>query len=656
MYESTRDATWVHGIDLAQEADFDLGSLRVRPARCEVEWNGVSQTLQRRVMQVLVALAQADGSVVSQSDLVSRCWRGLSVSDDAIYRCIGKLRKLAAEFPDVPYAIEAIPGVGYRLTSSGLAEDHAAVEPPARHDPFRVRAWLAAAALLALIMAGAAFWVFEGRTGDHRPLRVAVQPFEALTDSADARSLARRIPNEVVDALGDSQIETVLVGEQAGKEANGSTSPAPGLVVTGILRDDGRNTVVDVRLEDGTTRAALWSTEFKRNSREASDLPLEVAARVADVVNMTNFARSANPPLTDDSALTPLLQTTEMIRDSEDRGAWAPMIENAQAVVARHPEFAFGHSVLAAAYAEAASSINIPDRARAMIEAARREANLTLKLDPEDAGGYAVLWELEEPSNYRAREAILLRGIKFARHPKEPLGGLYSFEGTLLSDVGRLRESLSFQLIAQATDKWGAPKTFKVALIYANMGNLPAARAWIQKAIQRWPNHSAARPYSLYIAGFYETPAEALALIKAVDAQASTHEYQTPTWRAFVEARAAHSSQVSAATIPKIREAADQGKIPRETEIMMLAALGETKQAMEVANQALDHHEQLKPRFFLFTPITRDIRQDPGFVGLASRMGLIKYWRETGKRPDFCTDPTARGECSPELLAALKSN
>ena len=54
------------------------------PPACEVEWNGISQTLQRRVMQVLVALAQARGSVVSQSDLVVRCWRGLSVSDDAI--------------------------------------------------------------------------------------------------------------------------------------------------------------------------------------------------------------------------------------------------------------------------------------------------------------------------------------------------------------------------------------------------------------------------------------------------------------------------------------------------------------------------------------------------------------------------------------------
>ena len=74
-------------------------------------------------MQVLVALAQARGSVVSQSDLVVRCWRGLSVSDDAIYRCISKLRKLAADYPDPPYRIEAIPGVGYRLTSSGLVEE-----------------------------------------------------------------------------------------------------------------------------------------------------------------------------------------------------------------------------------------------------------------------------------------------------------------------------------------------------------------------------------------------------------------------------------------------------------------------------------------------------------------------------------------------------
>ena len=163
MYESTQDATWGHSIDLAQEADFDLGSLRVRPARCEVERKGVSQTLQRRVMQVLVALVQARGSVVSQSDLVVRCWHGLSVSDDAIYRCISKLRKLAADYPDAPYAIEAVPGVGYRLTSSAVAEDEPAVESATPHvDHGHFRALVAAAALLVLVLAGAAFVVVTG--------------------------------------------------------------------------------------------------------------------------------------------------------------------------------------------------------------------------------------------------------------------------------------------------------------------------------------------------------------------------------------------------------------------------------------------------------------------------------------------------------------
>jgi DNA-binding winged helix-turn-helix (wHTH) protein/TolB-like protein len=649
MYESTQDAMWVHSIDLAQEAEFDLGSLRVRPATCEVEWNGVTQTLQRRVMQVLVALAQARGSVVSQDDLVIRCWRGLSVSDDAIYRCISKLRKLAADYSDAPYAIEAIPGVGYRLTSSNAAGEPAVGATSPQGSRFRFRTLVTAAALLVLAVVGAAFWVFQGRHPDHRPLRVAVQPFEALSNSEDARSLARRIPNEIVDVLGDSQIETVLVGEQV-EAATKPASLTPGLIVTGILRDDGHNAVVDLRLEDGSTRAALWSTEFKRDSREASDLPLEIAARVADAVNMINFARNADPPLTDDSALTALIQTADMIRGS-DSNAWAPMVEKAQDIVARHPEFAFGHSILASSYAWASESINIPDRAQAMRDAARQEANLTLKLDPEDAGAYAVLSGLMPTYDHRRREAILLRGIQFARHPKQPLAALYSYEGIVLGNVGRLREALSFQLVAHATDEWGAPRTTKLALIYANMGDLASAKATLQKAIQFWPNHPGVWRVQQYIAGFYEQPSDALEVFKLLDARSSLDE-SNATWRAFIEAKSARSEQAKEAASLKIRVAADKGTISRENEIMMLAGLGETKQAIEAANSALDHQE-LQP-WFLFTPVTQNLRQDPGFVPLASRLGLIQYWRETGRRPDFCTGRTASSECSPQLLAALK--
>jgi tetratricopeptide (TPR) repeat protein len=388
--------------------------------------------------------------------------------------------------------------------------------------------------------------------------------------------------------------------------------------------------------------------DFKRDRREASDLPMEVAARVADVVTIAIFARSAKPPLTDNSALSALLQANDMIRETQSD--WAQMIERAQSVVARHPEFAFGHDVLAVAYVTASERIDVPERAEAMKQAARREANLTLKLDPQDAGAYVVLSWVEP--TYRGREAMLLRGLKYARHPKAPLGALYSYEAALLSDVGRLREALSSLQGAHATDEWGAPKTAQLARAYANTGNLPAARALIQKGVQLWPNHSGVRRVRRYIAGFFEQPSEAFATFDAIAAPAPSSENEDDVWRSFVEAKAAPSGRLTAKTAVRIREAADREEISRETEILMLAALGETRQAMVAANSALDHKRF--ESWILFAPVTRDLRRDPGFVGLAARMGLIEYWRETGKRPDFCVNPATLSECSPRLLAALK--
>jgi DNA-binding winged helix-turn-helix (wHTH) protein/TolB-like protein len=641
--QSTPDATGVQSIDLAREPDFDLGSLRVRPARCEVGSNGVTETIQRRVMQVLVALVHARGSVVSQEDLINLCWRGLSVTDDAIVRCISKLRKLAAARPDAPYAIETIPGVGYRLTSPSLPS------APPREARSRRRIWGLAAALAGLVLlVSSAIWIARRPSADEQSqVRVVVQPFEALSDSEASRAMARRISNEVVNELGDSQVEAVMAGGQAG-----TTSPRPGLVVTGIVHGDAPTTSVNVRIEDGLTNEALWAMEFKRDSREASDLPLEIAARIADEANMVMFARGAKPSLADNSALSALLQVTDMIRDPPN-GAWAQMIERARALVARHPEFAFGHDVLAVAYAEAASqAIDAPDRSRAMTDAALREANLTLKLDPEDAGAYVVLSDLQPDYAYRAREAILLRGLKIAKHPKEPLGGLYSTEGRLLDNVGRLREALALKLVAQAADEWGAPKTAQLARAYGNIGDLAAARTWLQKGVQLWPNHSGVRRVRQYVAGFYELPAEALAVFDSLDAQPSSDE-SNAIWRIYVEARRAHSPATTMAAIDHIRGAADQDKLPRETEIMMIAGLGEAQQAMEAANAVLDR--QALQTWFLFTPVTRNIRQNPGFVALAQRTGLIQYWHDTGRLPDFCTDPASRSDCSPQLRAAIKA-
>ncbi len=100
---------------LADEDDFQLGELFVRPSLREVLVGDRREILEPRVMQVLVALARANGAVVSRDELIRRCWGGRIVSEDAINRAVSKIRQLAELSGRRAFEIETIPRVGYRL-------------------------------------------------------------------------------------------------------------------------------------------------------------------------------------------------------------------------------------------------------------------------------------------------------------------------------------------------------------------------------------------------------------------------------------------------------------------------------------------------------------------------------------------------------------
>jgi TolB-like protein len=101
-------------IDLAHAPAFRLGPVSVEPALRQVTTTH-SETLEPRVMQVLVVLAMANGRIVSRDDLVRACWEGRIVGDDSISRVIARLRKFAKEHGEDVLRIETITKVGYRL-------------------------------------------------------------------------------------------------------------------------------------------------------------------------------------------------------------------------------------------------------------------------------------------------------------------------------------------------------------------------------------------------------------------------------------------------------------------------------------------------------------------------------------------------------------
>ena len=101
-------------VELKREGEFELGLMTVRPSASEIVVDGVAQRVEPRVMQTLVALVQAEGEVVSRDELVARCWEGAVVSDDAVTRAVGQVRRLSRQAPG-SFTLETIAKIGYRL-------------------------------------------------------------------------------------------------------------------------------------------------------------------------------------------------------------------------------------------------------------------------------------------------------------------------------------------------------------------------------------------------------------------------------------------------------------------------------------------------------------------------------------------------------------
>jgi phospholipid transport system substrate-binding protein len=99
----------------AQEAVLEFGCYQVLLRRRQLIADGVAVKLGTRAFDVLSVLLEADGSLVSKEELLSRVWPGIYVSEENLKVQILALRKALGEDRDL---IRTEPGRGYRFTAS----------------------------------------------------------------------------------------------------------------------------------------------------------------------------------------------------------------------------------------------------------------------------------------------------------------------------------------------------------------------------------------------------------------------------------------------------------------------------------------------------------------------------------------------------------
>ena len=96
-------------------ADIRLGDWIVRPRRRLIERGDQSVHVTPRAMSVLECLMAARGAAVSRNELFDQVWHGAEVSDDALTKCIGELRRAFGDSARESRVIETIPKLGFRL-------------------------------------------------------------------------------------------------------------------------------------------------------------------------------------------------------------------------------------------------------------------------------------------------------------------------------------------------------------------------------------------------------------------------------------------------------------------------------------------------------------------------------------------------------------
>lgn len=187
-------------IVLAHEKPFRLGAASVRPAYRElVAPEGRRETLEPRVMQVLVALRRADGGIITRDELIQSCWEGRIVGEDAIDRVISRLRRLAESLGDDGFQIETITKVGYRLKPARIPVSLAGPDVAMRPSPGAhvARRWLVAGGVAAAALAagGGLLW-----RGAHRGV-VLDRATQTLYDGGWT-ALYNGLPEQVSQGVG----------------------------------------------------------------------------------------------------------------------------------------------------------------------------------------------------------------------------------------------------------------------------------------------------------------------------------------------------------------------------------------------------------------------------------------------------------------------
>ncbi len=495
---------------------------------------------------------------------------------------------------------------------------------------------------VALAVAAAAIWFVRSSSPAPVTRTLVVRPFTAAPDDPAALALRAGLSADLARLLvGNAGTLSVVDASQAPRVASTST-----FTIDGEARSDARLLHATVHLSHDRDGPILWSGTFARPIGDVDGLREEIASKVDDIAVCALGRDNPRAARFGDEAMRLMLA----ICAQSHLKASAEHVKLLEQLLVLEPDFARGWGWLAAERQYIAP--DLPADAAAIKAEAEQDAQRALALDPHDGEAYlARAIGLDGIGHWAERMHILLRG-----HALDPANG--DLDGAIADDlqaVGRWHEAAVFyqrEIDADPFSAYAEANRIQLLALGGSLVDTTEAVEALGAARKRFGSHRAIAFTDLEVNALVGDPRRALAILEDPARGFPLRPDRIALWNTLATARAAPSPENDA----KIERFLTTAPTSQLEVFLALQTLGRHDRVDEAYAYIEGLGSELGERLStaeLFNSLTRSLRDDPRFMTVAARAGLVSIWRATDHWPDFCSGPAVRYDCRAEAARAM---
>lgn len=487
----------------------------------ELRKAGVKLKLQDQPFQVLMALLDKPGRVVTRQELRKKLWGSDTFVDfeHSLGTAINKIREALGDSADNPRFIETLPRRGYRFLGTVESAEQANALPAPRLRPTRMKIPGTMTASLALALIGA---LLIGLNFDNLRTRIfaktrsleihsiAVLPLENLSKDPEQDYFSAGITDALTTDL--AQIGSLrVISRTSAVYFKGAKETLPEVgrqlnvdaVVEGTVARSENRVRITAQLIEAASDRHLWAKSYERDSRDVLALQDEVARDIAEEIKIKLTAKERTR-LTNARPIDPEAQEAYL----RGRFLWNQRTEDQlhkakqyfEEAIAREPDYAPAYSGLADTYFYLSYGWgHIPPKEGMPLATAA--ARKSIELDPFAAEGHASLGTVKMlyDWDFPGAEQEFKRAI--ALNPNYELG--HHAYSVLLGAENRYEESVSEARKAVEVDPLSVPANNILSSMLAAANRWDEAFAQDEKALELDPNPTHVIMFRNRIADYY---------------------------------------------------------------------------------------------------------------------------------------------------------